>query len=209
MLAHIYPSLLAFLPQNNRDISQMTKKCLPGMVCLENITIVIILVVMAIICWLIYTNMPRPAFAYDPIGAQPSMPMNPIGFADMAAFGPGSQNGWPINVSTRPMLGSGEFSDCGVLLPNSDGGDVLPLLGRQLSNRQKWQYYCISNQRNGVRLQLYVGGNGNGRRGQGNRNAMQDNGVDELNDGDRVTVQGKGLFRVQMYDNAAAYLPYL
>lgn len=194
----------------------MTKKCLPGMVCLENITILILVVTMAIVCWLIYTNMSRPYDYIEP----PQMPMmgqmggTPIGFADMpmTAFGSGPMRGgpWPINVSTRPMaLGSGEFADCGVLLPNSDGGDVLPLMGRQLPNRQKWQYYCISNQRNGVRLQLYVGGNGNGRRGQGNRNAMQDNGVDELNDGDRVTVQGKGLFRVQMYDNAAAYLPYL
>lgn len=188
------------------------KKCPPGVICLENITIVLILIVTAIVCWLIYTNMQRrPAFAYDPIGAQPSgPPMNPIGFADMAAFGPDSRNGWPVNVSTRPMsIGSGEFADCGVLLPNSDGGDVLPLLGRQLPNRQKWQYYCISNQRNGVRLQLYVGDNGNGRRGHGNRNAMQENGVDEIYDGDKVTVQGKGPYRVQMYDNAVAYLPYL
>lgn len=184
------------------------KRCPPGVICLENITIVLLLVVTAIICWLIYTNtnMSRPA--YDPIGLQPPA-MGPIGFADMAAFGPGSPNGWPINVSTRPMLTSGEFADCGVLIPPNDGGDVLPLLGRQLPNRQKWQYYCISNQRNGVRLQLYVGGNGNGRRGQGNRNCMADNGVDEIYDGDRVTVQGKGPYRVQMYDNAAAYLPYL
>lgn len=192
----------------------MTKKCLPGMVCLENITILILVVTMAIVCWLIYTNMSRP---YDAIGPPPQMGGSPFGFSDMpmTAFGSGPMRGpyggdpWPINMSTRPMsIGSGEFTDCGVLLPNSDGGDVLPLLGRQLSNRQKWQYYCISNQRNAVRLQLYVGGNGNGKR-QGNRNAMQDNGVDELNDGDRVTVQGKGPYRVQMYDNAAAYLPYL
>ena len=112
------------------------KKCPPGVICLENMTIVFILVLCVILGWLIYSNMARimrppveqpPPMGMDPIGMMRMMGgmgmMGPIGPAFMDPINDPRRSPWPINVSTRPMpMGSGEFSNCGVLVPASGGG---------------------------------------------------------------------------------------
>jgi hypothetical protein len=88
-----------------------------------------------------------------------------------------------------------------------DGGggrgndDLLILMGRPLfTNRDTWQYYAISNQRNGVKLPVRVGG----------KNATNEYGVRELSGGDVIRVDGYNKdYQVGMYESdTIRYLPY-
>jgi hypothetical protein len=92
-----------------------------------------------------------------------------------------------------------DYGQIGMLVPRDGGkgdgegqGELLALLGRPLfSNRQKWNYYCISNQHNNIKMPLRVKG----------RRSTYEYGVDELYEGDYVAVEGKGgKFRVVIYD---------
>jgi hypothetical protein len=98
-----------------------------------------------------------------------------------------------INIPTSGV--ETNYRQIGILSPLNQPSDknVLVLMGRPVnSNRQKWQYYSISNQFNGVKLPIRVKG----------RNATYEYGVDELYSGDNVLVEGnQGLFQVTKYEN--------
>ncbi len=134
---------------------------------------------------------------------------------------------FPINVSTNPGAVDASYRQVGVLSPNihrqerhcskckmgkcdgscgegrgGGGDDLLILMGRPLfTNRDTWQYYAISNQRNGVKLPIRVGG----------KNATNEYGVRELNGGDVITVDGYNKrYQVEMYEtDTIRYLPYM
>jgi hypothetical protein len=137
----------------------------------------------------------------------------------------------PINVSTNPGAVDSSYRQVGILSPNSGGrmggrdckkcklgqcdgscgsgglnnggsDDLLILMGRPLfTNRDTWQYYAISNQRNGVKLPVRVGG----------KNATNEYGVRELYGGEVITVEGYNRrYRVEMYEtDTIRYLPYM
>ena len=93
---------------------------------------------------------------------------------------------------------SGGGGGCG----SSTNDDLLILMGRPLfTNRDMWQYYAISNQRNGVKLPVRVGG----------KNATNEYGVKEIYGGDVITVDGYNKrYRVEMYEaDTIRYLPYM
>ena len=75
-------------------------------------------------------------------------------------------------------------------------------MGRPLyTNRNKWQYYTMSDKNNSVKLPVSKNG----------RSATQEYGVDELYNGDVVYVEGyNDAFKVTIYDNnQPQYIPYL
>jgi hypothetical protein len=82
---------------------------------------------------------------------------------------------------------------------NHHSQDLLILMGRPLYvNRNKWQYYAISNQRNGVKLTVFVN----------RKPATNEYGVDELYTNDTVSVQGyRTIYRVELYEND--YITYV
>lgn len=100
----------------------------------------------------------------------------------------------PVNIMTNIGAVNAEYRQIGIITPaqGSSKNEILPLMGRPLfTNRQKWQYYSISNQHNNVKLPLRVKG----------RSGTYEYGVDELFDGDAVFVEGnKERFRVTLYD---------
>ena len=116
----------------------------------------------------------------------------------------------PINVPTNPGYVETSYRQMGVLSPSGHGGgsggggrndDLLILMGRPLfTNRDQWQYYAVSNQRNGVKLPLTIQ----------NRNSTGEYGVKELNDGNVVIVNGYNKpYKVGMYEaDTIKYLPY-
>lgn len=83
-----------------------------------------------------------------------------------------------IQISTQPMTTS--FSQIGILTNNAKL--ILPLFGRSIiRNRNKWQYYTISN--TGIvssKLPLRING----------KDSLIEYGVDELSNGDHVYVTG-------------------
>ena len=81
--------------------------------------------------------------------------------------------------------------------PNENKQDLLILMGRPLYvNRNKWQYYALSNQRNGIKLTVFVKG----------KSSTNEYGVDEVYTNDEVRVQGyQNRYKVDLYENN--YLP--
>jgi hypothetical protein len=109
----------------------------------------------------------------------------------------------PLNVSTNIGAVNTSYRQVGILMSNKNiDGRVLPLMGRPVFvNRNKWQYYTISNQHNNVKLPIMVHG----------RSATRDQGVDQLYSGDLVFVEGENEhFRTKIYDtDTIKYIPYL
>jgi len=110
----------------------------------------------------------------------------------------------PINVSTNIGAVDTTYRQLGILTPlngvNKD--NILALMGRPLfTNRQKYQYYTISNQHNNVKLPVIVKG----------RSGTNEYGVDQIFTGDTVYIEGYNeAFKVKNYDNdTIKYLPYL
>ena len=78
------------------------------------------------------------------------------------------------------------------LMYNSSEPTLLPLFGRKLnSNNDRWEYYCGSDKYNSMRLPIYYG----------NRDCQNDNGCNEIYDGDHVSVPdySEKTFKARIY----------
>ena len=204
------------------------KKCPPGVICVENITLLLLFIIIGILFFFIYTNMTNsnregkeekkiiieqnnqypktsswflPSWPYsNTIGPQDVL-LDPYAapFKDERYF-------VPINVSTNvgATPANTAYRQMGILTPlnGASKDNILPLMGRPLfTNRDKWQYYTISNQHNNVKLPISFKG----------RSGLNDYGVDQIFSGDTVYVEGYNEpFRVTMYEtDTIKYLPYL
>jgi hypothetical protein len=110
----------------------------------------------------------------------------------------------PINISTNVGAVDTSYRQVGILTPlkGTSKDNVLPLMGRPVfSNRDMWQYYCISNQHNNVKLPIKVKG----------KNASNEYGVNKLFGGDVVYVEGANEpYKTTIYENdVIKYLPFI
>ena len=110
----------------------------------------------------------------------------------------------PINVSTNVGAIDTSYRQVGILTPSNGTSkdNVLPLMGRPVfSNRDMWQYYCISNQHNNVKLPIKVKG----------KNASNEYGVNKIYGGDIVYVEGANeAYKTTIYENdVIKYLPFI
>lgn len=106
----------------------------------------------------------------------------------------------PINVSTQGTANA-EYRQVGILTRISGPETILPLMGRPLfRNRDKWQFYTISEKSNFIKLPISVKG----------RSCTNEYGCDNVYTGDTVYVEGyNDAFKVTAYDNAVMqYLPF-
>jgi hypothetical protein len=113
-------------------------------------------------------------------------------------------NSIPINISTNVGAVDTNYRQVGILNPTNkpNKDNILSLMGRPVfTNRDKWQYYTISNQHNNVKLPVIVKG----------RSGSNEYGVDRLNNGDTVYIEGMNdVYRVTIYDNdTIKYLPFI
>jgi hypothetical protein len=112
----------------------------------------------------------------------------------------------PINISTNPGYIDTNYRQVGLLTPiskkdKSDKDKILPLLGKPIfSNRDKWNYYSMSDQNNSIKLPIISKG----------KSCTSENGCDMLYSGDTIYVEGYNeAFRVKMYENdTIKYLPF-
>jgi hypothetical protein len=229
----------------------MAKKCPPGVICIENMSMMFIIILILIIAYLVYAfvgantkpvnvnNSPnimikettqernsqsgsdgygwgsglfgfftRPNYGYTNLPGD--VLMNPYVpplrderylVPELAMAPPGRV---PINVSTNIGAVDTNYRQVGLLTPlnASPDGKILALMGRPLfTNREKWQYYTISDQNNSIKLPVIVKG----------RSASNEYGVDKIYSGDTIYVEGyKQAFRVTEYENdTIRYLPYV
>jgi hypothetical protein len=202
----------------------MAKKCIPGVICIENMTLVIILCILIIVGYLYYIHITKPSNASPNIVvvSAPSPPLTGISTRNDPMndpYNPPLRNdgyyfprdsadvrGIPINIKTR---GTGmDYTQLGILTrPNirngHDGEMILPLMGRKLmSGRDKWQYYTMSNTGN-MNTKLPVSLNG--------KSCTGEYGCDEIHNNDTVFVEGyKDTFVATVYENSTfSYIPYI
>lgn len=205
----------------------MGKKCIPGVFCIENMTLFLFFVATILIIYFYYqliikqqmpmekpnTNIivvtPQNPNAGNTIGGISSRTiLDPIGppLRNDGVYFPRDavdvRGSIPINMETR---GTGmDYTQIGILTKN-DGKEalILPLIGRQpMTGRDKWQYYTISNT-GFMNTKLPVSVNG--------KSCMNEYGCEILNNGDNVYVEGYNTtFRATIYENSQfRYIPYL
>jgi len=206
------------------------KKCPPGVICVENITLCLLFIIMFVLGFFIYSNTKQNIIVNDRNNITihdkkesggssifsrflPSWPytndvlLNPYSapYSDERYLVPDIPlRAVPINMSTNIGSVNTEYRQMGIITPlnGSSKDNILSLMGRPLfTNRDKWQYYTISNQHNNVKLPISFKG----------RSALTDYGVDKIFDGDTVYVEGyNDAFRVTVYENdTIKYLPFV
>ncbi len=202
------------------------KRCPPGVLCVENVTFTIMILVAVVA--LVYFLKPTSANQTNPNQAQQMQQMHqmqahPSMFQSRANYGVSNAQGdvllnpyvpplrddratldvrgpvVPINVSTQGVANA-EYRQVGILTRISGPETILPLMGRPLfRNRDKWQFYTISEKSNFIKLPISVKG----------RSCTNEYGCDNVYTGDTVYVEGyNDAFKVTAYENSVMqYLP--
>lgn len=195
----------------------MAKKCAPGVVCIESITLVLLLFIIIASIYYIHTHSIRPrentmvlnvparetvqhnlvpiASRMDTFNDPYIPPLKHTGLMNMQG------HGLPVNIQTRGIVSN--YQQIGILTRNGHGDMILPLMGRRvMSGRDKWQYYTISGSGN-LNTKLPVSVNG--------KSCTGEYGCDDIQNGDSVYVEGyNDIFRATIYENNAfQYIPQL
>ena len=198
----------------------MAKKCAPGVICIENITLFLIIIFLLIGLYLWYITNIQPLkqkqSAENTIQQSPILlpisskqdefndPYHPPLKKDMYHVkDSGDVRGIPINVETRGLPTT--YQQIGILNRANDANNdmILPLMGRRtMSGRDQWQYYTISGSGNlNTRLPISLGG----------KKCSGEYGCNEISNGDIVYVEGyNDTFRATIYENNTfQYIPIL
>lgn len=215
-----------------------TKKCPPGVICIENYAFFFITACILIVVYLTYkmfhtqnitvNNSPSEKIVIKDTNREniqqpwisnwlPSWPytnlprdvlQNPYvpPLRDERYFVPelnlAPRGSVPINVSTNIGAVDTSYRQVGILNSAGSKGDIFSLMGRPLfTNRNKWQYYTISNQHNNVKLPISRNG----------KSCTNEYGCDQLMNGDTVYIEGMNkIYNVTLYDNdTIKYIPFL
>ena len=199
----------------------MPKRCPPGVLCIENVTIVILVILFGII--ILFINFksreapqkererenvapPPPVSMFNLSSLFSNMPadvlMNPYEpplrddrYFRMPPFG---GRGVPINIPTQSI--DTPYRQIGLLTRMNGSETILPLMGKPLfANRDKWNFYTMSDKNNSIKLPVTNKG----------RSCTNEYGCDNLYNGDSVYVEGyNDAFKVTVYDNQIIrYLP--
>jgi hypothetical protein len=209
----------------------MAKRCPPGVLCIENVTIMFICVILLIVGGGFYMcrsrmhkhnneSMPKGQYVNNNIilerkeqkGVDLARGMGPDVFYDLykepvrddrcVTRGFDERGSIPINVSTQGC-GNATYRQVGILTRNGGKDEtILPLMGRPLfPNRDKWNFYTMNDKNNMIKLPVKVKG----------RSGTSEIGVDNVYSGDLVFVEGYNeAFKVTTYENdVMRYLPSL
>jgi len=102
----------------------------------------------------------------------------------------------PVNVRTQGPPINTNYRQVGLLTRINGKETILPLMGRPLQkNRDKWQFYTMSDKNNSVKLPISFK----------KKSCTSEYGCDNIYNGDTVYVEGyKDAFQATIYDNAVA-----
>jgi hypothetical protein len=208
------------------------KKCPPGVICVENVTLLLLFIILLVLVSFIYSNSNSkdvtinndinnkemssgwlnnliPSWPYNNLPRDVLIDPYAAPYRDERYIVPnisllGMRNTIPINVSTNIGSVDTTYRQMGIITPlnGASKDNILSLMGRPLfTNRDKWQYYTISNQHNNIKLPITFKG----------KSALNDYGVDKIFDGDTIYVEGYNEpFRVTVYENdTIKYLPFV
>jgi hypothetical protein len=173
----------------------MGKKCIPGVICIENMTLFVLILIFGTLIYMFYQ---AQAQAKIQTQAQPTAPMY---------LQPPIQTQVPMRMQLPLQTGLDTMSDpymppmrmemresysqIGILTRDAL---ILPLMGRQYqTGRDKWQYYTISNTGNlNTKLPVSVKG----------KSCTSEYGCDQIMNGDQIYVEGyNNTFNATVYEN--------
>jgi hypothetical protein len=194
----------------------MSKRCPPGVICIENVTIVfIILILLGVLLFIhyknrgsvvrenVYINQQIPIEVPMPVPIMEDVLMNPYDAPLRDDRYIQSVGGFlPINVPTQSV--DTNYRQVGILtrVKGKEKETILPLMGRPLfTNRDKWNFYTMNDSNNAVKLPITFKG----------RSCTSEYGSDNLYSGDVVFVEGYNeAFKVTAYDNQVMrYIPFI
>jgi len=199
----------------------MSKKCPPGVICIENITLFFIILCIFFIIYystkqrenkniIIKTNLidkrssenpnglfSKPNYSYSNIPED--ILLNPYQaplrddrfFINKAGL-------IPINIETQSV--DTTYRQVGILKRLNGPEMILPLMGKPLfTNRDKWNFYTMN--KNNVKLPIKFK----------NKSCTNEYGCDNIYNDDNVYVDGiDAVFKATIYDNASIkYLPFI
>ena len=197
----------------------MARRCQPGVICVEYVTLMIFLLLGGIIIYLMYPKINKTS---KEIINQPMFPLNAFGISsniglsrdirDLSQerdrfrdpFSPPLTNNLGMPVNIRTQRGGGNYQQMGILTKKGANNDsiILPLMGREVnSGRDKWNFYTMNDKNNMIKLPVTYK----------KKSCTNEYGCDNLYNGDTVYVEGyNDTFNVTMYENNAfQYIPYL
>jgi hypothetical protein len=195
----------------------MSKKCLPGVICIENTTLFILLILsIGITYHFYYSNIKTidkmPTIIINPSNNSTDLgsikinkddindPYQPPLKNTLSQYFNQNNGGTPVNIQTRGT--NSNYEQVGILTrSNSSDNLILPLMGRlTMTGRDKWQYYTISNSGN-LNTKLPVSVNG--------KSCTGEYGCDNIYNGDSVYVEGyNDSFNATIYENSPfRYIP--
>lgn len=197
------------------------KKCATGFICFENVSTILLILVLFAFVYVLFQNQRSPnvhqtvevkspptastgllSWPYTNLGLDTYLnPMAPPLRDERYLV---SQPVVPINVATNVGYVDTNYRQLGIMTPlnQSSKDSILPLMGRPLfTNRDKWNYYTVSNQHNNVKLPVSKNG----------RSCTNEYGCDKLYNGDTVYVEGANEpYKVTIYENdVIRYLPFI
>jgi len=197
----------------------MSKKCPPGVLCIENMTLFMVVVIIGLVIYIITRRMPsmqqenvrvvENQVVVDPgiytrartmggytTGTEDVLlnPYAPPLRDQRVVMTNDVRGGVPINIATQSV--DTNYRQVGLLTRLNGPQTILPLMGRPLfTNRDKWNFYTQSDQNNSVKLPITFKG----------RSCTNEYGCDDVSNGDTVYVERyNDAFKVTIYDNAQA-----
>ena len=204
--------------------SASARRCPPGVFCIENVSFTILAIIFTGIVVYFIKGGPLLIQTQSQTQTHPQTQSHPSMFQSRANYGVSNAQedvllnpyvppmrddrsmdirgpvAVPINVSTQGT-GNAAYRQVGILTRINGPETILPLMGRPLfRNRDKWQFYTISEKSNFIKLPISVKG----------RSCTNEYGCDNVYNGDTVYVEGyNDAFKVTAYDNSVMqYLPF-
>jgi len=198
----------------------MPRKCAPGVICIENMTLFVLVAIFILLSTIFYNQYVRQrkqrtktivvrqsniTTRGDTFNDPYAPPLKNDGLyfrsdsGDIRGVPPPIQV--PVNIETRGVASS--YSQVGILTNSGPETLILPLMGRRhMAGRDKWQYYTISNT-GMVNTKLPVSVKG--------KSCTSEYGCDSIMNGDQIYVEGyNSTFNVTIYDNGTfSYIPQL
>jgi len=207
-------------------VATAARRCPPGVFCIENISFTLLAIIFTGIVMYFFMKGPNQSQNQNQIQQQRhnQQQQHPSMFQSRANYGVSNAQedvllnpyvpplrddrsmdirgsvAIPINVSTQGTTNAA-YRQVGILTRINGPETILPLMGRPLfRNRDKWQFYTISEKSNFIKLPISVKG----------RSCTNEYGCDNVYNGDTVYVEGyNDAFKVTAYDNSVMqYLPF-
>lgn len=185
----------------------MAKKCPPGVFCIENMTLAMIIIILAFLVFYVARETGvqskkqevQPTIInikernrIDDLVNRRDVLLNP--------YTPPYNNSYLQPVATNRNFVNQRYTQVGFLKSNTHKELMLPLFGRQLyTNRDKWQYYTLNE--NNIKLPVSNSG----------KSCTSEYGCNEIMDNDSIYVEGYNTtFKATVYENnTLQYIPYI